>query len=184
MAINVKHLLANAIIELSEEKPLAKITVTDIVIRAGTGRQTFYNHFRDKNDLIYWIFLRTLAGEHHLVGTAGFYTYLCKLYREAQKHTRFLMQACKITGQNSLSSAIFQQTYNYYKNYILSHYGTVVFDESLEYALVFNAYGASQLYIRWAENGMPGSAETQARYALDCMPPAIKKFLPLGDVNW
>jgi AcrR family transcriptional regulator len=47
MAINVKRLLANALIELSEEKPLAKITVTDIVNRAGAGRQTFYNHFRE-----------------------------------------------------------------------------------------------------------------------------------------
>lgn len=179
MAINVKRLLANALIELTEEKPLAKITITDIVTRAGAGRQTFYNHFHDKNDLIYWIFLRTLAGEQHLVATAGYFAYLSKLYREAQKYSRFLQQACKITGQNSLPDAIFQQTYHYYRNYIMTNYGAEVFDAELEYALTFNAYGATQLYILWAEKGMPGSAEEQARFAIDCMPACIKKyFLP------
>ena len=56
MAINIKRMLANSLISLSDEKPLRKITVTDIITHAGTGRQTFYNHFKDKNDLIYWIF--------------------------------------------------------------------------------------------------------------------------------
>lgn len=180
MAINVKRLLANALIELAEEKPLSKITVTDIVSRAGAGRQTFYNHFQDKNDLIYWIFLRTLSGEKQLVETAGFFAYLSKLYCEAQKYSRFLMQACKLAGQNSLSEAIFLQTYRYYKRYIMEHYGDSVFDDRLEFALTFNAHGASSLYVQWAEAGMPGSAEDQARFALHCIPQCIKELLPLS----
>lgn len=180
MAINVKWLFANSLIELSKEKSLAKITVSDIVNRAGAGRQTFYNHFRDKNDLITWIFRRTLAGERELVETSGYFAYLTKLYQEAQKYGHFLMQACKLAGQNSLSEAIIQQTYNYYKRYILEHYGSEVFDEELEYALMFNAYGASSLYVQWAEAGMPGPAVTQARYALRCMPERIKTYLPLS----
>ena len=180
MAINIKRILANALMELSEEKPLAKITITDIVTRAGAGRQTFYNHFKDKNDLIYWIFLRTLAGERQLVETAGFYAYLVKLYQAAQKNSHFLMQACKLAGQNSLSDAIYHQTYNYYKNYIQEHYGPDVFDDRLEYALAFNAHGASSLYVQWAEAGMPGSAEEQAHFALHCMPLCVKEFLPLS----
>lgn len=72
MAINVKRILADALIELSTEKPLRKITITELVERAGTGRQTFYNHFKDKNDLIYWIYSRTIAGERKLVETQGY----------------------------------------------------------------------------------------------------------------
>ncbi len=180
MAINVKRLLANALIELTEEKPLAKITITDIVTRAGAGRQTFYNHFRDKNDLIYWIFLRTIAGERKLVETAGFFAYLSNLYCEAQKCSRFLMQACKLAGQNSLSEAIFLQTYNYYKKYILYHYGADALDAKLEFALTFNAHGASSMYVQWAEAGTPGSAEEQARFALHSMPLCLKEYLPLS----
>lgn len=181
MAINMKLLLANALIDLVEEKPLAKVTIADIVKKSGAGRQTFYNHFHDKNELIYWIFCKTLSGEKRLVETEGYFVYLSKIYQEAQKYRRFLMQACKLVGQNSLSEAIYAQTYNYYRNYILEHYGEEVFDGKLEYALVFNAHGATSQYVRWAEAGMPGSAEEQARYALHCMPECIKRYLPLSD---
>lgn len=95
MAINVKKLLAESLLELSEEKPLDKISVTDIVKRAGAGRQTFYNHFKDKNDLLYWIYKRTLIGEKETIQNEGFYAYLCSVYRNAQKkYSNFLKEAC------------------------------------------------------------------------------------------
>lgn len=43
--------LGDAIMELIEEKPFEKITVQDVLDRAGVGRATFYSHFSDKNDL-------------------------------------------------------------------------------------------------------------------------------------
>ncbi len=177
MTITTKRKIANTLLELVEEKPLSKISVSAIVARAGIGRQTFYNHFTDKNDLIYWIFLRTLSGEKELMEHAGLQTYLTKLYSEAQKYRRFLKQACNQEGQNALSEAIYRQTYNYYRNYILRKHGKDVLSEALEYALKFNAHGASDLYVEWARQGMPGSAEEQAGYALECMPAMLKKLL-------
>jgi hypothetical protein len=181
MPINIKRFLANALIELSEKKSLTKITVQDIIAKTGAGRQTFYNHFKDKNDLVYWIFLRTLKGEKHLIETSGYFAYLCNIYREAQKNRSFLMKACAFAGQNSLAEAIYQQTYNYYKNYVLSHNNLDICDDNLEYDLKFNAYGASNLYLEWAKNGMPGSSDEQAVNALRCMPKCIKDCLPLTD---
>ena len=70
-----------------------KISVTDIVKRAGAGRQTFYNHFKDKNDLLYWIYKRTLIGEKETIQNEGFYAYLCSVYRNAQKkYSNFLKE--------------------------------------------------------------------------------------------
>ena len=99
MAINIKHYLADALIELSLERPLSKITVRDITSKIGAGRQTFYNHFKDKNDLIYYIFLQTLAGERDILETSGFYAYLVALYAKAQKNSHFFKEAVKLTGQ-------------------------------------------------------------------------------------
>ena len=181
MAIDVKKLLSEAIIELSYEKPLRKITINDITKRAGTGRQTFYNHFRDKNDLIYWDFLRTLAGEKRIMKTDGFFAYLYSLHKKAQEKQNFLTQACKLEGQNSLSEAIFNQTYTYYRNCIIDHFGQEAMTEKLEFSLLFNAYGATSMYIHWAEMEMPGSAEEQARYALHCIPQSLKKYLPIKE---
>lgn len=182
MAINVKKLLTESLLELSEEKPLDKISVTDIVKRAGAGRQTFYNHFKDKNDLLYWIYKRTLIGEKETIQNEGFYAYLCSVYRNAQKkYSNFLKEACKLTGQNSLTDAIIYQSYSYYRNYIKEHYGEEVFDDRLRFALHYQAYGAGYHYVQWALEGMPGSAEDQVRYVLHCMPPCIKQYLPLSE---
>ncbi|MEA5002514.1 MAG: TetR/AcrR family transcriptional regulator C-terminal domain-containing protein [Christensenella sp.] len=179
MAINVKRLLANALIELDKEKPLRKITITDIVTRAGTGRQTFYNHFQDKNDLIYWIYLRTLAGEAKLVNTKGYYAYLVNLHQEAQKISDFLKDACKLDGQNSLSDALYSQNYRYYRNFIKTHHGEEFLTEEVEYALHFNAAGGSSTFMQWLLNGAPGTPERQAELTLGCMPQCIKDFIPL-----
>ncbi len=66
-----KVLLAEALLHLSESAPVDKITVKQLVIESGVSLQTFYNHFKDKTDLILWIhrsvyedlFGRMLKGE-------------------------------------------------------------------------------------------------------------------------
>lgn len=50
-----KRKFANALRVLMQEKPLAKISATDIATQAGLSRKSFYNHFQDKYDLINWI---------------------------------------------------------------------------------------------------------------------------------
>jgi hypothetical protein len=42
-----------ALMLLMDEKPYEKITVSDIVEKAGIARQTFYRNFKDKNEVIF-----------------------------------------------------------------------------------------------------------------------------------
>ena len=177
MALNVKRIIAQSLLELTQELPIERITVSQIVERAEEGRQTFYNHFKNKNELIYWIFCRTLSGERDLMEKAGLSAYLIKLYQEAKKYDHFLQEACRQEGPGSLTQAICEQTYRYYRNYIIKLYGEDVIDEELEYALRYNAFGASYQYVRWAETGMKGPAREQALLALKCMPAAMKKYI-------
>lgn len=43
--------LSDALVALILEKPIDKLTVQEVLDRAGVGRSTFYLHFRDKDDL-------------------------------------------------------------------------------------------------------------------------------------
>lgn len=43
--------LGDAMVELLHEKPFDSIRVQDVLDRAGIARSTFYNHYRDKEDL-------------------------------------------------------------------------------------------------------------------------------------
>ena len=51
-----KRALAAALKELMGEMPFAKITVADICEKCDMNRKSFYYHFRDKYDLVNWIF--------------------------------------------------------------------------------------------------------------------------------
>ena len=56
MAIDIKEILANGLLDLCHKKDLSQVTVKDLLETTGVSRQTFYNHFLDKNDLIQYIY--------------------------------------------------------------------------------------------------------------------------------
>ena len=51
-----KQALATALKELMEAVPFEKIRVADICERCTMSRKSFYYHFKDKYDLLNWIF--------------------------------------------------------------------------------------------------------------------------------
>lgn len=52
---NSKELYCEALLRMCETQRLGKITVTSLIKETGTARQTFYNNFRDINDLVSFI---------------------------------------------------------------------------------------------------------------------------------
>ena len=52
---NTKKTLADALKLMLEKKPLAKITVSDIIRECSLNRKTFYYHFQDIHDLLKWM---------------------------------------------------------------------------------------------------------------------------------
>ena len=53
--------IAESFVALTEGKPPEKISVSDIIARAGKNRKTFYYHFGDKEQLVVWLFRYDLA---------------------------------------------------------------------------------------------------------------------------
>ena len=52
-----KEILAESFQELAANKRIDKITITEITSNCGMSQPTFYNHFKDKYDLIVWIYI-------------------------------------------------------------------------------------------------------------------------------
>ena len=55
-ALSTMLLISDAFVELCDEMPLSKVSISDIVERTGKNRKTFYYHFENKDRLIIWIF--------------------------------------------------------------------------------------------------------------------------------
>lgn len=98
-----KRALSSALKELLESQPLAKISVGDICEKCEMNRKSFYYHFRDKYDLVNWIYDTEfiaavkdteLRSGWDLVGAACRYFY---------DNREFYRRTLAVDGQNSFS---------------------------------------------------------------------------------
>ena len=96
-----KSALASALKELMETTPFAKITVSDICAKCNMNRKSFYYHFRDKFDLVNWIFdveyLNHVQIGKNLIGWNSV-LHLCNYFYENKD---FYRKAMKVEDQNS-----------------------------------------------------------------------------------
>ncbi len=63
-----KRKIAQAFESVLKVKPFEKIIVSDITSKCGISRQTFYNHFLDKYDLVNWIYQQLLHATTRRIG--------------------------------------------------------------------------------------------------------------------
>lgn len=96
-----KRALAEALKELMIEVPFAKISVADVCGKCDMNRKSFYYHFKDKYDLVNWIFdveFFSVIEQNDHYSAWRFMENLCTYLYE---NKRFYRCALKIKGQNS-----------------------------------------------------------------------------------
>lgn len=102
-----KRALATALRELMEELPFDKIQVIHICERCDMNRKSFYYHFKDKYDLLNWIFdteiisfVQRLSETQRLEQSVEEIRAVCTYF---YGNRNFYRKALKIEGQNSFS---------------------------------------------------------------------------------
>lgn len=98
-----KRALAEALKELMAEMPFAKISISDICEKCNMNRKSFYYHYKDKYDLVNWIFdteFIAIADKKSYEQELDFILDLCQYFYE---NHRFYRSALQIQGQNSFS---------------------------------------------------------------------------------
>ncbi|MEE8885467.1 MAG: TetR/AcrR family transcriptional regulator C-terminal domain-containing protein [Eubacteriales bacterium] len=106
-----KKALADSMKKLMKKKPFDKISVIDICEGCGMNRKSFYYHFKDKYDLVNWIFytdfIKTVSDRHFEKG----WDLLTATVEMFSKDRDFYKSALEITGQNSFREYFFESTY-------------------------------------------------------------------------
>ncbi len=98
-----KKALAVALKQLMEEKPFEKINVGDICERCEMNRKSFYYHFKDKYDLVNWIFDTELISTVHDKVYENIWEAMLVMSHYFYDNRNFYRKALCITGQNSFS---------------------------------------------------------------------------------
>lgn len=96
-----KKALAMAMKELMEQIPFSKISVSDICEKCGMNRKSFYYHFKDKYDLVNWIFdveffQLSMSGLQSANGRGCFLEDSCQYFYET---SHFTERHCRLKGR-------------------------------------------------------------------------------------
>lgn len=160
MAINVKNIIASALLELCETKSLEALTVKQILEKSGVSRQTFYNHFIDKNDLIQYVYKEKIIPDFHDNNmNISFYDSLVIAFENIKKYHHFMKQACLMEGQNCLKDYIFNHCKEFDLKWHQELYGDEPMPESLRFATEYHATASSSMTLSWILSDMPVSCE-------------------------
>ena len=98
-----KKSLADAMKSLMAEKSFAKISISDICTRCSMNRQSFYYHFRDKYDLVNWIFYTELIDHLCAHAPTSGWNLLLDVCSYFYANRSFYVNALQVTGQNSFT---------------------------------------------------------------------------------
>jgi len=175
MRVDAKRVLADSLIELSARKPLAKVTIQDIVDNCGASRQTFYNHFTGKYELVDWIVSKNSDEViRKFIGVEPWSRVLAKTLGVLKENQALYGGALGKGGLDSFWRSLYQYTRDFYIDSIRDRFGPEAVTDRLVFTMRFNSYGA--VAREWAERGMNEPPEAIAGGIVHNMPADLKRY--------
>ncbi|MCL5056655.1 MAG: TetR/AcrR family transcriptional regulator C-terminal domain-containing protein [Actinobacteria bacterium] len=172
-----KYVLGYSLMELARDKPFNKITIQDIVNNCGAGRQTFYNHFKDKYDLVNWIYeTNTARIRNTLIKSETLDKLTCKILVHVKENQPLYANFFTNEGQNLLLDFIHKNTCNFYRHLTKRRYGERSLNDELDFSIQFYSHGSISMVKQWSKKGMQESPELMTERLFSSMPLSLRKF--------
>ena len=143
------------------EKPLHKITVSDITDDCGINRMTFYYHFKDIYDLVEWSCLedasRALAGNKtYETWQQGF----LQLFKAVQDNKPFIMNVYHSVSREQVENYLYKVTYDLLEGVVEEQaQGMSVRDEDKAFIATVYKYAFVGLMLDWIKGDMKGDPQ-------------------------
>lgn len=159
--------LQNSLVELMQQKPISKITVTEICKHADINRTTFYAHYKDQYELLHIIEEQTLAWARAMLSRIQAGTEknealtmieaIFQYFIDNKNHIQILMSE---QGNIDFQKKIFALVYEQYC--IPSPSLDPGEQAGMEYSFVYIINGSIGLIQHWLKNGLTQSAKEMA----------------------
>ena len=97
----IKNVIAEGTKEMIRETSVESITVTEICEKTGVNRRTFYRYFRDKFDVINWIYYNDALMKFDHYESWSIFDYMPRIMESLYRDKKYYINALKYKGQNS-----------------------------------------------------------------------------------
>ena len=171
MAERTKIWIADKMRELMRRKPLDKIRITEICQAAEIERSTFYYHFKDKYDLIAWIFYHS-AENMDVTDLQAAANHI----RHMKNDMLFYKRAYENTSQNALWEYMLEYFVDAYTREAKAILKTDTLDTQLSFSIRLYCYGAVGMSKEWILQDNVTSAETVIRMMFASMPQTLREI--------
>ncbi len=152
-AIRSKKMIIAALADVLQEKPLDKITVTDIVTRAQINRGTFYAHFTDVPNVINHLIMGIFSTIEQAISEEP--KQLSDIPHVLLKRIQFFLEEdivfCRKVMNSGAAAMMQEQLIQYVMDYMLQHEHIYGFGNHRLYEMTirFCAGGLGNLYRDW-----------------------------------
>lgn len=171
MAERTKLWIASVMKKLMERKPIEKIRVTEICKAAEIERPTFYYHFRDKYDLVAWIFFQSAFDTDILsVDSAA------RSLNRARMDFAFFERAYEDKSPMPLWQYMVEYFVDRYSRAAMEILGTDTLDTQLRYSIRLYCYGTVNMTREWILKDKITPAETAVRMMFNSMPESLRRI--------
>lgn len=169
-----KRLFAETLVDMMHTMPLKKIRVKDLCIRCGAERQSFYYHFRDKYDLVAWIFMQDYSVS--LEGTGGKYVekHTVAVLRKILQKQAFYKKAFSDNSQNAIQQYLFEYFVSLGMDAVKRHFDLETLDMETIYAIKSHSFACVGHTKEWLEGKSGYTPEQFARLQYRFMPEVLK----------
>ncbi len=172
MADITKKWIADHMREIMKYKSLDKIRVTEICRAAEIERPTFYYHFRDKYELVAWMFCTDAYGTD-IISLSSAAAGLNRMKQDIL----FYKRAYEDASQNALWRYMLEYFVRRYTDLAKEKLGTDVLDPQLAYSIRFYCMGAVGMTREWVLTDNITSAETVVQMMFSSMPENMRSVL-------
>lgn len=157
-----KHALEASLKRLLLQKPLNKITISDITEDCGVNRMTFYYHFKDIYDLVEWSCMedarRALDGKKtYNTWQEGF----LQIFQAVRENKPFIMNVYHSVSREQVENYLYEVTYHLLIGVVEEKaVGMSVRQEDKEFIAHFYKYAFVGIMLDWIRGDM--KADPQA----------------------
>ena len=157
-----KRALEQSLKNLLLQKPLSKITISDIADDCGINRMTFYYHFKDIYDLIEWS-----CEEDARKALEGKKTYdtwqqgLLQIFEAVQENRAFILNVYRSVSREQVESYLYRLTYDLLEGVVEEQaQGMSVRQEDKDFIATLYKYMFVGLMLDWVKSDMKGDPHT------------------------
>ncbi len=170
--------LARAIKEEMEQASLDKITVTQIVERAGVTRQTFYRNFKDKYDLVNWHFEQLAQKSFKQMGVSlTLREGLIKKFEFLKGERTFFTQAFRSNDCNSVVAYDYQCILEFYSAILEKKLRRRELPPDVAFLLQMYCAGSIRMTVEWVTGGMERPIPELVDLLIEAMPQRLYTLL-------